>query len=256
MQLEEYIRSTYRPKKIGVCTAWGSPFVWTHSAFNLMNLERPEGIEVEYFMGQGRDPARRHTWGVEQAIKSGASHICFLGLDQLHPLDILKTFTKHLEDGWPAVAAIPPARANLMMEDGKYKPFAKVGWVWRESDTNKVSGRTFSKEHMRMATPDEGDYIEIVACGSGCLIFPVELIRALEKPWFKEYPADEDAWRPAVMDTYFAYRLVTEAGGRILWDTTIDVIHLDVFPIDETYSERFHDWTEPRDEKEAVCRSL
>ncbi|MHA2067056.1 MAG: hypothetical protein ACXABY_22030, partial [Candidatus Thorarchaeota archaeon] len=236
----------YRPTKLAVCTAWGSPFCWTHGAYNMMNLERPEGVEVKFLPGFGRDPARRHMWGIEKAIEWGASHICFLGADQMHPMDILPRLTAHIENGWPAVAAMVPSRGCLKIH-GVEKPFSEVAWTWREENQKMA---TFTLEHLKEVTPADGDLIEIVSIGSGVLMFDIQLLHALEKPWFKEYPADERSWRPAIMDTYFCWRLVTEAGGRILCDTTIKVVHLDVFPIDDTYSERFHDWPEKAELKD------
>jgi hypothetical protein len=191
-------------------------------------------------------------WGVERALHWGASHICFLGADQIHDMDILVKFVKHLEEGWPAVTAMVPCRGRIQME-GVEVPFPKVAWAWKEENPEDVS---FSAKHFKQVTPDDGDLIEVAVVGSGALIFDVQLLHTLRKPWFKEYPADEKGWRPAIMDTYFCWRLVTEAGARLLCDTTIDVKHLDVFAIDDTYSERFHDWPDKPPEPEYVSRDL
>jgi hypothetical protein len=84
-------------------------------------------------------------------------------------------------------------------------------------------------------------------------MFSVKLLDNLKKPWFREAEPDENGFRSAKMDTTFVWRLCTEAGGRVLADLTIDVKHLDVFPIDETYGERFSDWTKEEREKSALC---
>jgi len=233
-------RSFYRPKKIAVCIPWGSPFMWMHTAFNLMNLNHPEGVEVKYINGMGRDPGARHMWGVKKALEWGATHICFLGADQLHPTDLLETYCTHMENGWPACTARVPIRGKVAV-DGVKKPFQKVAWKWKDPAKPQVGNLTM--EDVELIREEDGDYQEIVCIGSGTLMFDVGLLKKLEKPWFKEAPPDEDGFRSAKMDTLFAWRLVSEAGGKILCDLTIDVMHLDVFPIDGTYGDRFADWT-------------
>jgi hypothetical protein len=249
--VSDYIKALRRPKKIAVCTAWGSPFSWTHSMYNLMNLDRPEGVQVKFIPGMGRDPARRHMWGVERALQWGASHICFLGADQMHDMDILVKFTKHIEDGWPAVTAMVPARGWVRGPEVN-APFLKFAYGWK--DDVDLSSPKFSTNYLKMVTPKDGDYVEVVVIGSGAIMFDVQLLYMMDKPWFREWAeVDENAWRPAAMDTFFCWRLVVEAGAKILCDNTINIIHLDVFPIDESYSERFSDW--PVDKAEEVIHS-
>lgn len=212
--------------KLAVCTAWGSPFTWTHAAYNMMNLKRPEGVEVKFYPGWGWCPARRHMYGVELALEWGASHICFLGGDQVHEFDILLKFCDHIEKGWKAVTALVAARGRI---DEKQKPFQSNAW--------KLENGQF--EQLNLA---DGPYQEIVTVGSGAFMFDVELLKALKKPWFEEKVIDEDCNRNPTMDTRFIWRLHKEAGAKILCDCTIGVKHLDVFPIDPTYGDRFSDW--------------
>jgi len=241
MNQEEITKRFLRPKKIAVCVPWGSPFMWMHTAFNLMNLKHPKGIEVKFINGAGRDPAAKHMWGVKKGIKWGATHICFLGADQLHPLDILERLCAHIEDGWPIATALVPIRGRVIME-GVEKPFQKAAWKWK-GEERPTDGEPLHIKYLDLINPMDGPYQEIACIGSGVAMIDVNLIQALKKPWFKEAEPDEDGFRAAKMDTTFMYRLVTEAGGRMLCDLTIDVQHLDVFPIDETYGIRFGDWT-------------
>ena len=215
-----------------------------------MNLNRPPGIDIKFIPGMGRDPARRHMWGVEKALEWGATHICFLGADQMHDMDILEKFVTHIENGWPMVTAMVPVRGWVPVL-GVDKPFQKLAWAWKDGNREPI----FDQEHMKVVTPKDGPLVEICCIGSGAIIFDVDLLLALKKPWFKEAEADEDAKRPAKMDTTFVWRLCTEAGGRLLCDTTINVTHLDVFPIDDSFPDRFADW--PRDNaKEAIRRDM
>jgi hypothetical protein len=241
--LKEVLGNCYRPKKIAVCVPWGSPFIWMHPAFNLMNLNRPEGVDVKYINGMGRDPAARHMWGVKRGIEWGATHICFLGADQLHPMNILEKFCTHMENGWPACTALVPIRGRVVVE-GIERPFQKAAWKLKNGDKPRVA--KFDTRHLSLVDPKDGPLQEIVCIGSGALMFDVGLLHALEKPWFREGEPDEEGFRAAKMDTTFTWRLCTEAQGKILADLTIDIQHLDVFPIDETYGERFADWTKEK----------
>jgi len=240
MDLDRTIGEILRPKRIAVCTAWGSPFVWTHGAYNMMNLERPKDTEVRFFPGFGWCPARRHMDGVERALSWGATHVCFLGADQMHPTDILVKFSDHAANGWPVVAALVPCR-GWVKSDKIDKPFIKIGWKWKDDNSNKT-GDCYNTDYMKLVDPADGPYQEIVSTGSGALMFDVNLLGKMKKPWFTERVSDDDYNRTASMDTTFCYRLMVEGGARILCDLTIDIIHLDVFPIDESYGDRFKDW--------------
>lgn len=248
--MNEDIKKLRRPKKIAVCTAWGSPFSWTHGVYNLMNLNRPTGVEVKFIYGMGRDPARRHMWGVEKALDWGASHICFLGSDQIHDVDILEKFVSHIEDGWPMVCAMVPVRGWVPVK-GIDKPFQKFMWAFKDGNREPI----FDQDHMKLITPEDGPLVEACCTGSGAIIFDVNLILSLKKPWFRESKADEDGKRPATMDTTFVWRLCTEAHGRLLCDTTINVAHMDVFAIDDSFPDRFADW--PRENaKQDIRRDM
>ena len=227
----------YRPTKIGVCTAWGSPFTWTDPAYNLMNWQRPEGVEVKFFPGRGRDPGARHSWGVESALRWGASHIMFFGADQIADEDILIKMVKHLEDGWPMVTGITPARGFIDLEgNGKAVPFPMAAWKWKEGEARRMSIKA-----LEPVKREDGDVQECAIVGSGAVIFAATVIRALQRPWFKELPADDDGFRPPMMDTTWCYRMVTEGGAKMVCDWSIRITHLDVFPIDNTFQRRFAD---------------
>jgi len=240
--IQKLSKGVYRPKKIAVCTAWGSPFCWTHAAYNMANLTRPEGVEVRYLPGFGWCPARRHMQGVEEAIKWGATHICFWGADQINPgHDMLVKFTKHMENGWPVAAARVPVRGWIKSEKAP-KPFMKLAYRWKDGLENKVQERKFDINHLELVDPKDGDLQEIVTIGSGALMFDVNVLYRLKKPWFVETVRDDDYNRIANMDTRFTWRLVTEANARILCDLTIDVVHIDILPIEEWMGDRFMDW--------------
>ncbi len=227
--------------KLAVCTAWGSPFCWTHNAYNLMNLRRPDGVQVKFFPGFGWCPARRHMDGVERAMEWGATHICFLGGDQLHPTDILIKFYKHIKSGWSAVSAMVPCR-GWIKTDLTPKPFMKIAYKLKP-EYQKEPPATPKTEYLDLVKREDGDYQEIHVIGTGALMFNAKLLLSLEKPWFFETILDRRRFERAyTMDSTFSWRLVREAGARILCDLTIDIAHMDIFPITEDYGDRFEDW--------------
>jgi hypothetical protein len=226
-----------KPKKIAVCTAWGSPFCWTKPTYNMANLLRPEGVEVLFLPGFGWCPARRHMQGVEKALKWGATHICFLGPDQIHPLDILLKFTKHTMDGWPVVCARVPSRGkpDSMLVT---KPYQEIAYKWKKD----VKFKEFSNSALELVKEEDGSLQEIAVIGTGAIMFNADLLQSLRKPWFKEFFSDKESYdRHLMMDTMFVYRLGTEGNARILCDLTIKILHVDVFPIDPSYADRFED---------------
>lgn len=241
MDLLQTLKSINKPKKLGVCTAWGSPFTWTHAAYNMMNLKRPEGVDCLFLPGFGRDPARRHIWGIEQSLAWGATHICFLGADQMHDQDILIKFCKHIEGGWPMVTALVPIR-GWIKASGAMKPFQRVAWRIKKELQENIVNISFDPNLLEMIDPGEAKLQEVHVVGSGAIVFDVALLNNLKKPWLRESEADDMGCRPCTMDTTFAWRLITEAGGRLLCDCSIKVLHLDAFAIDESYGDRFADW--------------
>lgn len=221
----------------------------------MANLLRPEGVEVLYLPGFGWCPARRHMDGVERAMEWGATHICFLGQDHMNPNDILLKFTKHIEDGWPAVAARVPAR-GWIKDGGFEKPFTKIAYKWKRDENGNVKHLKFDLKCLELVKEEDGPLQEIVVIGTGALMFDINLLHALKKPWFYEHLRHDGSYdRIPKMDTVFSWRLVNEAGGRMLCDLTIDIVHLDVFPIDESFGDRFLDWPKWKD-REALHRRL
>jgi hypothetical protein len=165
-------------------------------------------------------------YGVEFALEWEATHICFLGGDQVHELGILVKFWEHIQRGWKIVTALVPARGRL---DKEHKAFQVCAW--------KANGNGFKEIDTKA-----GEYQTISIIGSGAIIFEAALLKKLRKPWFEEEVVDNHCNRVPTMDTRFVHRLHTEAGADILCDCTIKARHLDVFPIDPSYGDRFPDW--------------
>jgi len=232
--------------KFAVGYPWSSPFTFTKFAEHLPNLQKPDGVDVRFFRGNGWCPARRHAHICEQALDWGAELICIIGADQVHPEDMLPRLYKRFEEGYDIVSALVPCRGYVHWQP--MKPFQPMAWRFK---TNNEMGSTKIRQYNGMKT--DGDMVhvikredgEMVRCdfiGSGVLMFHKDYLLALEKPWFYESVNHESQEREANMDCKFVWRLQHEGLGKVWVDTTIMVKHLNVFEIDDTYQNRFDDW--------------
>lgn len=226
--------------KIGICVPWDSPFVWTVPMFNMMNWERPDNTDVAFFMGVGWCPAARHNDAVAKALQWGADIVMFNGGDHLCPFDIIPRMLARLNEGWDMVHAMPPSR-GVVGVDGT--PFKSISY--------KMTGNAPAEDavlHMPKGSSvvithtDEPQQTHIA--GTGNIMMKAEIFDGLEKPYFNEFIKKDGRYgRWCVMDSDFVYRCTVMSGARMFCDTTIRLIHLDVFGIDDTYSERFKDKT-------------
>jgi hypothetical protein len=195
-------------------------------------------------MGVGWCPAARHNDGVAKAQEWGADLIMFNGGDHLCPKDIIPRMLKHINDGWDMVQAMIPSR-GVVGYDGT--PFNAISY--------KVVGPMPKANAILYAPPDS---IEIITykdepqqthiCGTGNILMKSEILDGMEQPYFEEFIKKDNRYgRWCVQDSNFVYRCTVESGARLLCDTTLKLIHLDVFGIDETYTERFKDKTNQMD---------
>lgn len=225
-------------KKIGIIVPWDSPFMFTANAFNMLNWERPEGYEVKFIIGGGWCPAARHNDGVATAMEWGADFVLFNGGDHVCPKDIIPRMLKRIDEGWDMVQAIVPSRGMCGRTD---VPFDAVSY--------KVVGNMPKYEPM-MNAPKES--IKIIhgkdepqqshICGTGNILMKTEIFKGLEKPYFKEVIKPDGRYsRYPVQDSTFVYNCTILAGAKLFCDTSIKLLHLDIFGIDESYKDRFMD---------------
>lgn len=236
--------------KLGIIVPWDSPFMFTAAGFNMMNWERPLGYEVRFIQGVGWCPAAKHNDGVRQALEWGADFIMFNGGDHLCPKDILIKMLKRIDEGWDMVHAMPPTRGI-----GHVKiPFKETSFkVIRPLPPNYM--QNCPPECIEILTYDDEPQQSHIA-GTGNVLMKTEIFEELEKPYFKEVIKEDGLYgRYPIQDTQFVARCTLDAGARMICDTTIRLLHLDVFGIDETYSERFKDrsgkgWTPAKELRE------
>ncbi len=219
--------SQERPK-LAIAYPWQSPFLYTGFVESALNLRQPEGWDVRWFRGTGWCVARMHNHGVEQALKWGADAICLLDPDQVYEDDALERLMVRLDEGCEVVGALVPLR-SFIPENGM-KPFQSMAWI-KKGD----------KQILARIDESDGDLQEVHTVGTGVLMLQSSLFSKLGKPWFFERIDQPSFNRNGGHDTRFVGRLRKELGAKIWVDTTIKVKHLEIFEIDETFTDRFPD---------------
>lgn len=228
--------------KLAIGYPWVSQFCWTFFAENAMNLQRPPNSR--FIRGRGWCPARRHIDICEQAVEWGASHILIVGADQVHPEDMIPRLIKRVEDdNCEVISALVPSRGNVPQMN--MKPFQPMAWRFKANTKHRqYRGYDLDADMMEVIKASDGDLQRIDFIGSGVLMFPVDDLLMLSKPWFGEVFHRESMKRRASMDTRFVWELKETAGAEVWVDTTIKVGHINPFVIDHTYQDRFGDWDE------------
>ena len=226
-------------QKLACIYPWDSPFIFSAGVERFLNMELPDGYDVRWFRGTGWCQARMHTDGCEKALEWGADLICILCSDQIHPEDMLPKLVGHIENGCGAVSALVPFRGHVGFQE--MKPFEKMAWNAGEPPVAiKI---------------EDGDLQKIDFIGSGVICFKADDLKRLKKPWFWDRIVDSDrGTRRTNFDVEFVWALKQELGVQMWLDTTIDVRHLHVFEIDETFPDRFADWAKPGLGDPSICK--
>ncbi len=218
----------HRVTKLCIGWNWQPPTIWTSVVNNFLTLQRPENSF--WVRGDGWCSAKRHIHSCEKGIAGGASHVLFVGSDQIHPIDMIPRLISRVEqDGCDVISALVPMHGYSK----KARYFQRTAWVQNES------GKLGDWD---LIDPNKGDLQRITGIGSGVLMFPVSALRKVQKPWFKEHFDPITYERIGCMDTEFVHRLELEGGLKPWVDTTIKVKHWIPFPVDETFEKRFEDW--------------
>lgn len=223
---------------------WASPFIWTQAAENMCNLIRPPGIPTTFIRGLGWCPARRHIDICEKAVALGVSHILIIGADQVHPLDLIPRLVRRVEeDDCEVIAALVPTRGHVPGQNTG--PFQPMAWRFKHNASmRQYRSMELDGDMIELIDPRDGDLQRFDFIGSGCIMFPVDDLLMLKQPWFFERATMDRYKRFATMDTAFSWRLHQEAYAKLWVDTTIKIRHLNIFEVDESYSDRFADWEE------------
>ena len=234
-------------KKLAAVYPWESPFTFSAAAERFLNMQAPPGYEVRWFRGRGWCQARAHNDGFEQALDWGADLICTLDADQIHPEDMFPRLVARLDGGCDAVSCLVPFRGYT--DKQKMVPFQKL--AWRRAG-NGEPGNNIPAVSIDVGA---GELQQIDFIGSGVLLFRAEYLERLKKPWFWDRIEDggRNIRRPGG-DVSFVWSLKAQLGVQMWVDTTIDVKHLHIFEVDESFPERFSDWQKPGLGDPRICK--
>jgi hypothetical protein len=230
-------------RKLAVLVPWDSPFFYMDVAFCMMNLKHPEGWEVRFFNGAGWCPAARHNNALGRGINWGANALMFLGSDHYVDDDILIKLIGHLEDGWDMATGWIPSRG--IFGDNRSMPFPNMAFVVPDldADLGPVGSIQLQDEGAGLLIcADDAPSQEIHMIGTGSLMFKVEVVMDMKLPWFQEIIKKDGLYgRHCIQDSHFVYRCTVENGNSLWLDTSIEQVHLQIFPIDKSFKERFAD---------------
>lgn len=223
---------TWENIKLAIVIPWGLDMIWRRTWETYETLEKPPNHKLIF--GTGRTPARRHEIGCEEAIRWEASHILFLGGDEIFPeTDMIRRMFKWMEvknlDEWinrkKVINCLVPIRGHRPGQGTR--PFQPIGMTI-DSDTNELIP----------ITRDNGKLVKAEIIGTGVMLFEADILRGMTKPWFADgfMPGTNDV--QIMQDVAFVKKL-NSLGCQVWCDTQIIVKHLGVLEIDDSFQIRF-----------------
>lgn len=230
--------------QLGICIPWDSPFVFTDSWITIMNMTIPEGVKHKYFLGNGWCPAQRHNRAVYQAINWGADYILIVGSDQVYEENMIIRLAAYVPE-WDMVSGLVPGRGTVGPKKG---PFQSIGYQLKDPTMSLDElSLDIEKDHWNIID-ETMEPQEIHSTGTGFLLMKTSILTPMPTPFFIEFliAGEQSYARHCIMDTVFTMKCTLQQGARMLLDTTCQPGHLDIFPIDTTYPERFKDKAEDK----------
>ncbi len=196
-------------------------------------LEKPECIiyaPTQDVYGFAEDIAKVRNGLVHQALMDDCSHLIMMDTDQIYPADTIMKMISHDAD---VVGALVHRR---------YPPFAPI--LYR-GELHKYKNVSYEETY-------SGGLVEVDATGTGCILFNMEVFKAIEPPWFELIPGKDG--RPVGEDIRFCTKL-RSAGYRIYVDTSVRADHLTTFRVNKNTYDLFraiHRPTKPGSKKETA----
>jgi hypothetical protein len=178
-------------------------FPWVPSSFfhSFVHMEKPDYIYINADNGPIHE-LRNNL--VEKALAMGCTHGIMMDTDQVyHP----KTIPQLLSHKLPIVHALVHRR---------YPPFDSL--MLKEV----VLGENISK-YESIDEWEDGELVEVDACGGGCAMYDMEVFKKMPYPWYKN--VKQANGMPIGEDIKFAQD-AKEAGYKIFVDTSVPAGHL------------------------------
>lgn len=188
--------------KLGIGVPLSFPMVPGAFFDSFIAMEKPDFVYLRTSVGPV-DEMRNFI--VQQAIRSGCSHLIMMDTDQVYDS---KTITRLLSHKLPIVGCLVYRR---------YPPFDPI-----------ILKGSISK-YERITEWEPGALVEVDATGTGCLLFNMDVFRKMPEPWFQFRTANG---APVGEDIGFCSDL-RAAGYKIFVDTSIPAGHLTQMIINE-----------------------
>lgn len=161
---------------------------------------------------------------VTMALDFKCTHMLMMDTDQVYPQNLIKVLLNTMNVCECSVVApivyrrYPPFDPLIFFHDGK--------GYYKKSDRE-----IYSQE-----------YISVAACGSGCVLYDMEVFREIEMPWFEDKSKEKSKEWPMGgpgEDIYFCNKLF-RLGYEIWVNTSLEIIHLGLLGIDRNTSKLYN----------------
>ena len=167
---------------------------------SIYGLQRPEGARLMFDYVRGYDCARARNLIAQEAIDYGFGYVLMVDSDMVIPAHTLTSMLLHPVD--VCLGCYP--RKNT--RDGTFELFKPGG---------KDYVTTFKADELDAC---DGACIDVKGGGFGCALIRVDVLRALERPWFRyvEYGSGDVLSE----DNYFCGK-ASDAGYKVQADTSV-----------------------------------
>jgi len=163
----------------------------------LEGISFPVGAEIKLFNNYGNPVADAYNFIVREALNDDA--------------DLLITVE---DDTFPQADAL-----IRLVEFVRSNPRTAVGAWYPRREEYRQGVHIIVGKNERGPLPDDGKVHEVYTLAMGCSVYPVQMFREIQGPWFKTSPQ-------LSQDSYFS-QLAREAGWKLFVDTNIKCKHID-----------------------------
>ena len=141
---------------------------------------------------------------VERALYEGVTHLIMMDVDQVYPPETIKKLLAH---NLPVVGCRVHRR---------YPPFDSLMMRIEKVDEN-------TNAYISVDDWEDGELVEVDATGGGCVMFNMDVFRALKYPWY-ETKLQENG--NVLGEDIHLCQKIQKAGFKIFVDSSIEVGHL------------------------------
>ncbi len=141
---------------------------------------------------------------VERALYEGVTHLIMMDVDQVYPPETIKKLLAH---NLPVVGCRVHRR---------YPPFDSLMMRIEKVDEN-------TNAYISVDDWEDGELVEVDATGGGCVMFNMDVFRALKYPWY-ETKLQENG--NVLGEDIHLCQKIQKAGFKIFVDSAIEVGHL------------------------------